>query len=60
MAPKGFEPTTSQANASGSYHYTTYVFMSTSITKTHLLHLSPSPPATLAQYVVVDKYHRDS
>jgi hypothetical protein len=30
--PKGFESTTSQVNASNSYHYTIYVFMSTSIT----------------------------
>jgi hypothetical protein len=27
MALRGYEPTTSQANASSSYHYTTYVFM---------------------------------
>jgi hypothetical protein len=34
--------------------------MSTSITGKHLLYLSPSPPANLAQCVVVDKFHRDS
>jgi hypothetical protein len=33
MTPRGFKPTTSQANASSSYHYTTCVFMSTSITE---------------------------
>jgi hypothetical protein len=33
MAPKRFEPTTSQTNASSSYHYTTCVFMSTFITE---------------------------
>jgi hypothetical protein len=31
MATRGFEPMTSQANASSSYHYTKCVFMSTSI-----------------------------
>ena len=27
MAPKEFEPTTSQANASGSYHYNTCIYV---------------------------------
>jgi hypothetical protein len=43
MALKGFEPTTSQANASGSYHYTTYVFMSTSITENTSTTSLPKP-----------------
>jgi hypothetical protein len=42
---------------SSIYRYTTCVFLSTSMIEKHLLHLSPSPPATLAQYAVVDKYH---
>jgi hypothetical protein len=60
MAPKGFEPTISQANATittTTPHVCLYLYL---YQKTHLLHLSPSPPVTLAQCVVVDKYHRDS
>jgi hypothetical protein len=60
MAPKGFKPTTSQTNNSSSYHYTTCVFMSTSITEnTSTISLTKSTcyPCTMR---VVDKYHRDS
>jgi hypothetical protein len=43
MAPKGFKPTTSQANASDSYHYTTCVFMSISITENTSTTSLPKP-----------------
>lgn len=60
MAPRGFEPMTSQTNNSSSYHYTTCVFIFTSITEntsTISLPKSTSYPCTMR---VVDKYHRDS
>jgi hypothetical protein len=43
MAPRGFKPTTFQANASSSYHYTTCVFMSTSITENTCTTSLPKP-----------------
>jgi hypothetical protein len=43
MSPKGFEPMTSKANASGSYHYTTYMFMPTSITENTSTTFLPKP-----------------
>jgi hypothetical protein len=43
VQPTGFEPTTSQANTSSSYHYTTCVFMSTSITENTSTTSIPKP-----------------
>jgi hypothetical protein len=43
MAPRGFEPMTSQANASSSYHYTICVFMSTSIIENTSTTSLPNP-----------------
>jgi hypothetical protein len=68
MAPRGFEPATHQSNASNRYRYTTikcvyvYTYERKNIydRKKHLLRLSPSPPAIIAQCILVDKYHRDS
>jgi hypothetical protein len=60
MAPRGFEPKTSQTNNSNSYHYTTYVFMSTFITENTSTISLPKFTCYPCTMRVVDKYHRDS
>jgi hypothetical protein len=56
MAPRGFEPMTSQANVSSSYHYTTCVFMSTSIIENTSTTFLPKPtcyPYTMRSITLV-------
>jgi hypothetical protein len=49
MTLRGFEPTTTQANASSSYRYTTCVFMSTTMIRKTFTTSLPKPTLLLLQ-----------